>query len=177
MNLNLQDNNLYFKNLEKMYQTLIEPDFYLDSEKVKSRINSTSLIDERMGQEHPLRILVADDEVINRETMQSLLLMMGYRADVANDGWQVLEALRTKAYDVILMDITMPNMNGLEATRHIRAEWPEAFRPRIIAFCTDIMSGGRNEYLARGMDDFIGKPADVADIKRVLRDTRRLEQR
>ncbi len=156
MNLYLQDNNLYFKNLEKMYQTLIEPNFYLDTKKEKSRISSSSLIDEQMGHKHPLRILVADDEVINRESMQRLLMMMGYRADVANDGWQVLEALRTKAYDVILMDITMPNMNGLEATRHIRAEWPEAFRPRIIAFCTDIMSGGREDYVARGMDDFIG---------------------
>jgi CheY-like chemotaxis protein/HPt (histidine-containing phosphotransfer) domain-containing protein len=105
-----------------------------------------------------------------------LLERMGYRADVAANGLEVLQSLRRQPYDVVLMDVQMPEMDGLEASRTIRGEWPDAQRPRIIAMTANVMPEDRQECLAAGMDDFIAKPIRVNELVAALSKSRPLAE-
>ncbi|MCP4630187.1 MAG: response regulator, partial [bacterium] len=134
------------------------------------------LFDPEMGRRHPLKILLAEDNTINQELALRLLERLGYRADVAANGLEVLESLRRQAYDVVLMDLQMPAMDGLEATRVINREWPKAHRPRIIAMTASVMIEDRNACEAAGMDDFVGKPIRVPELVRALRSSSRIEE-
>jgi len=116
----------------------------------------------------PLRILVAEDNVVNQKVALLLLQRLGYAADVADDGEKTLAALRRQRYDVILMDIQMPGMDGLETTRRIREEWPAAERPRIIAVTANAMREDRAACLSAGMDDYLSKPILLKDLSAVL---------
>ncbi|MFQ5568171.1 MAG: response regulator [Rhodothermales bacterium] len=112
----------------------------------------------------PLRVLLAEDNLVNQKVALRLLERLGYRADVAANGLEVLDALRRQAYDVVLMDIHMPEMDGLEATRLIRETWEPADRPRIIALTANAMPGDAEQYLEAGMDDYISKPVRSQDL-------------
>jgi PAS domain S-box-containing protein len=127
-----------------------------------------------MGQRHPLRILVAEDNLVNQKLALRLLERMGYRADVAANGLEVLQSLRRQPYDVILMDVQMPEMDGLEASRAICDEWPSEQRPRLIAMTANVMAEDRQECLAAGMDDFVAKPIRVDELVAALRRSRPL---
>jgi PAS domain S-box-containing protein len=106
----------------------------------------------------PLQVLVADANAVNQQLALALLTKMGYRADVATNGAEVLEALARQPYDVVLMDVEMPVMDGLEASRRINQECPAGQRPRIIAMTANAMQGDRETCLAAGMDDYLSKP-------------------
>jgi CheY-like chemotaxis protein len=93
---------------------------------------------------------------------------MGYRADVAGNGLEAIEALQRQPYDVVLMDVQMPEMDGLEATRHIRQEVVEDMQPRIIAMTASAMQEDQERCLAAGMDDFVSKPIRVEELVRAL---------
>ncbi|HPM27306.1 MAG TPA: response regulator, partial [Methanothrix sp.] len=114
------------------------------------------------------RILLAEDNPVNQKVALAMLKHLGYKADLAGNGREVLSSLEQKAYDVILMDIQMPEMDGLEATRFIRTRLPSASQPRIIAMTAFAMKGDREQCLAAGMDDYIGKPVKMEELKRVL---------
>ncbi|MEI8396546.1 MAG: response regulator, partial [Rhodospirillaceae bacterium] len=129
---------------------------------------NTSTIDSKLGEYHPLRILIAEDYVINQKVAVYTLSKMGYRADVASNGLEALEALRRQSYDVVLMDMQMPEMDGLEATRRIVAGWPPGVRPRIIAMTANAMQGDRDLCLAAGMDDYIAKPMQITELQAAL---------
>src|SRR5262249_33946835 len=116
----------------------------------------------------PLRILVAEDNVINQKVALLLLKRLGYAADVAADGEETLAALRRQCYDVILMDVQMPGMDGLEATRRIRAEWRAAERPRILAVTANALREDRETCLAAGMDGYLSKPVLLEDLRAAL---------
>jgi len=116
----------------------------------------------------PLRILVAEDNVINQKVALLLLERLGYAADVAADGEETLAALRRQRYDVILMDVQMPGMDGVEAARRIRDEWPAEERPRIIAVTASALDEDRESCLSAGMDDFLSKPVLLEDLRLVL---------
>ncbi|HEY2294982.1 MAG TPA: ATP-binding protein, partial [Thermoanaerobaculia bacterium] len=116
----------------------------------------------------PLRILIAEDNVINQKVALLMLQQLGYAADVAADGEETLAALRRQRYDVILMDVQMPGMDGLEATRRIRDEWPAAERPRIIAMTANVLREDRETCLAAGMDDFLSKPVLLENLRAAL---------
>jgi signal transduction histidine kinase/CheY-like chemotaxis protein/ligand-binding sensor domain-containing protein/HPt (histidine-containing phosphotransfer) domain-containing protein len=116
----------------------------------------------------PLRILVAEDNVVNQKVALLLLQRLGYEADVAADGEETLAALRRQRYDVILMDVQMPGMDGLEAARRIREEWPAEVRPRIIAVTANALHEDRETCLSAGMDDYLSKPVLLEDLRAVL---------
>jgi len=124
--------------------------------------------DTQMGQRLPLRILVAEDNVINQQVALSFLERLGYRADVAANGLEVLQSLRRQPYDVVLMDVHMPEMDGLEATRRIRQEFAAEAQPRIVAMTADAMREDRETCLAAGMEDYISKPIQVGELVTAL---------
>ncbi len=126
-------------------------------------------IDSTMAQRHPLRILLAEDNVINQKVTLRILERMGYRADVAANGIEVLQAVQRQPYDVVLMDVQMPEMDGLEASRHICQQWPAEERPRIIAMTANALQGDREECLAAGMDDYLSKPVRIEELAEALR--------
>ena len=131
-------------------------------------------IDSPLAKRQPLRLLLAEDNVVNQKVALSILAKMGYRADVAGNGLEVLESLRRQTYDVVLMDVQMPEMDGLEATRRICQEWPKEQRPRIIAVTAHAMLGDKQECLAAGMDDYITKPVRVKELQAALERSRSL---
>jgi signal transduction histidine kinase/CheY-like chemotaxis protein/HPt (histidine-containing phosphotransfer) domain-containing protein len=116
----------------------------------------------------PLRILLAEDNAINQKVALRLLERLGYGADVVGDGRQALARLDHAAYDVILMDVQMPEMDGLEASRAICARWAASERPRIIAMTAEAMQGDRDKCLAAGMDDYIVKPVTLDRLAAAL---------
>jgi len=116
----------------------------------------------------PLRILVAEDNAVNQTVALRLLERLGYQADVSANGHEVLDRLDRGPYDVILMDVQMPGMDGLEASRAICARWPPRQRPRIIAMTAEAMEGDRERCLAAGMDDYVVKPVRLDELARAL---------
>jgi CheY-like chemotaxis protein len=121
-----------------------------------------------MAERLPLRILLAEDNAVNQKVALRILQQMGYGADIANNGLEAIEALERRAYDVVLMDVQMPEMDGLEATQRIRSTLPDALQPRIIAMTANAMQGDRDECFAAGMDDYISKPFKPVDVVRAL---------
>ena len=121
-------------------------------------------MDPHLAQRLPLRILLAEDHLVNQKMALLILQRLGYRADVASNGLEVLTALRRQPYDVVFMDMQMPQMDGLEATRRIAVEWPHSLRPRIIAMTANAMLGDREQCLEAGMDDYISKPIRVEEL-------------
>jgi len=118
-------------------------------------------LDATMASRHPLRILLAEDNVVNQKLALRLLQQMGYRADLASNGIEAVESIERQPYDVVLMDVQMPEMDGLEASRRINERWPNRGRPRIVAMTANAMQGDREACLAAGMDDYITKPIRV----------------
>jgi signal transduction histidine kinase/CheY-like chemotaxis protein/HPt (histidine-containing phosphotransfer) domain-containing protein len=130
--------------------------------------SAVSPFDPDMGNRLPLRILLVEDNAINQELALALLDRLGYRADVAGNGLEALDALVRRAYDVVLMDVQMPQMDGLEATREIRARGAALRQPRIVAMTANAMQGDRERCLAAGMDDYVSKPIQVDALVQAL---------
>ncbi|HEX8012789.1 MAG TPA: GAF domain-containing protein [Casimicrobiaceae bacterium] len=125
-------------------------------------------LDPSQAARHPLRILLAEDNVVNQKLALRLLQQMGYRADLASNGIEAIESVQRQTYDVVLMDVQMPEMDGLEASRKINARWPPHERPRIIAMTANAMQGDRDMCLAAGMDDYLTKPIRVERLIEAL---------
>ncbi len=144
----------------------------------KSRVTGTAArggstaIDRELAARHPLRILLAEDNVVNQKLALRLLQQMGYRADLASNGIEAVESVERQRYDVVLMDVQMPEMDGLEATRRIVQRWPNGERPRIVAMTANAMQGDREECLAAGMDDYLTKPIRVDVLVQALTNVR-----
>ncbi|MEM8604171.1 MAG: response regulator, partial [Cyanobacteria bacterium P01_H01_bin.121] len=116
----------------------------------------------------PLRILLAEDVVVNQKVGLHLLGRLGYRADVVSDGIEVIEALERQTYDVIFMDVQMPRLDGLAATEQIRAQLPATQQPWIIAMTAHALAGDRDRFLSVGMNDYVSKPIQLQTIRQVL---------
>ncbi len=123
--------------------------------------------DPTLGQRYPLRILLAEDNVVNQKVALQILRRLGYRADVAANGLEVLTMLEQQSYDLVLMDVQMPEMDGLAAARAIAQRW-HSNRPRIVAMTANVMQGDRDLCLQAGMDDYISKPIRLEELTRVL---------
>lgn len=124
--------------------------------------------DSELAASHPLRILLAEDNAVNQKLAIKMLERFGYRADVAGNGLEVLEALTRQFYDLVLMDVQMPEMDGLEATRQVRSKFRPVDQPRIVAMTANAMQGDREICLQAGMNDYISKPIQIKELRRVL---------
>ncbi len=127
------------------------------------------VIDRKLGETNPLRILLVEDHMVNQKVALKILKQMGYRADVAGNGLEALEALQRQSYDVILMDVQMPEMDGLEATRRICATLSREERPWIIAMTANAMESDREKCLGAGMDNYLRKPIRIPELEEALR--------
>ncbi len=125
-------------------------------------------MDAAMASRHPLRILLAEDNVVNQKLALRILQQMGYRADLASNGIEAVQSVERQTYDVVLMDVQMPEMDGLEAARRITAKWTQGRRPRIVAMTANAMQGDREMCLAAGMDDYLTKPIRVERLVEAL---------
>lgn len=123
-------------------------------------------IDPNLGQLNPLRILLAEDNAVNQKVARQMLRKIGYEADVAASGVEVLQALERQPYDVILMDIQMPEMDGIEAAKRIRERWHNG--PKIIAITAYALEGDMDRCLSAGMDDYISKPIKLEELQSKL---------
>lgn len=123
-----------------------------------------------LGEILPLRILIVEDHAINRKVLNQLLDKMGYQSDEADDGQEAVAAAMQKTYDLIFMDLRMPNMDGVEATRWIREHYNN-HKLHIVALTGDATPGSRELCLAAGMDDFLAKPVQIEHLEAVLRKT------
>jgi signal transduction histidine kinase/DNA-binding response OmpR family regulator len=115
-----------------------------------------------------LRILLAEDNAVNQKLAIKLLERMGYRTDVAGNGLEVLDALERQRYDLILMDVQMPEMDGLQTTRAIRSRLPAERQPHIIAMTANAMQGDREMCIQAGMDDYVSKPIQVKELQSAM---------
>ncbi len=122
---------------------------------------------DQLVQNKPLRVLLAEDNISSQKVAQQMLKKLGYRADTVANGIEALQALERQHYDIVLMDVKMPEMDGLEATRIIRQRWPDD-GPKIIAITAYALEGDREKCLAAGMDDYIGKPVQKEELADIL---------
>ena len=136
---------------------------------------TSSSLDEDLASRHPLRVLLAEDNVVNQKLAIRLLEKLGYRADIVANGLEAIEALERQTYDLLLSDVQMPEMDGLEATRRIIERWPEGERPWIVAMTAEAMSGDRERCLDAGMNDYLAKPIRVDELVAAIRRTPRRE--
>jgi CheY-like chemotaxis protein len=132
-----------------------------------TRVPDRPTFDPGLAGRHPLRILLAEDNEVNQKLAIRLLGRMGYSADVAGDGVAAIEALASASYDVVLMDVQMPELDGLDATRQIRARWPDR-EIRIVAMTANAMEGDRDACIAAGMDDYLSKPIRPDELAAAL---------
>jgi CheY-like chemotaxis protein len=134
-----------------------------------AELRDVSTFDKTMADAHPLRILVADDNAINQKIAVSTLNRLGYRPDVVSNGLEAVNAVKASRYDVVLMDVEMPEMDGLEASQLIRRDIPRDEQPRIVAVTASVLQEDRDRCIDAGMNDFISKPFKVAELTEQLR--------
>jgi CheY-like chemotaxis protein len=132
-----------------------------------SEDQQSAILTDSFSINYPLNILIAEDNMINQRLIARILHKLGYQINTANDGIQVLESLKKKDYNVILMDVQMPEMDGFEATQVIRQMSIE--QPYIIAMTANAMSNDKDECLQIGMNDYIAKPMRLAEIIKILK--------
>lgn len=148
-----------------LYNALLEQ---LTNISIKQKHTPDKWIDHTLGERLPLRILLAEDNLINQKVAARMLARLGYRPDIVANGHEAVEAIERQPYDVIFMDIHMPECDGLEATRLIRETVSIERQPYIIALTANAMSGEREKYLAQGMDDYLSKPVQINDMTDAL---------
>jgi signal transduction histidine kinase/CheY-like chemotaxis protein len=139
-------------------------------------VDRSMALDERMGEYHPLDILVAEDNAINQRIIMTVLSRHGYQVKMAENGKEALESLARRIYDVVLMDINMPVMDGITATKQIRKQLAPDRQPFIIALTADVLQQSKTDYLEQGMDEVLYKPVQTKALMQILAKCRRLDR-
>jgi|GEM_PF-796905 len=163
--------NLYLNKPLKqsqLYNALVR--VFTDSRRVLTRTTrpATHSFDNKLGQRLPLRILLAEDNSVNQKLALLVLGKMGYRADVVGNGLEAVNAVQRQPYDLVFMDVQMPDMDGLEATRQLRADPRFSAAPLIIAVTAHALEGDRELCLQAGMDDYMTKPIKLDILQTLL---------
>ncbi|PJA98017.1 MAG: hypothetical protein CO128_09520 [Ignavibacteriales bacterium CG_4_9_14_3_um_filter_30_11] len=125
-------------------------------------------LDNTLAQNYPLRILIAEDNLVNQKVAIRTFEKMGYRVDVVANGQEAVQGVRNIKYDIVFMDVLMPEMDGYEATKLILDEQNENTRPRIIAMTANAMQGDKETCLKAGMDDYISKPIHIDELQKLI---------
>jgi CheY-like chemotaxis protein len=138
--------------------------------KRRQQQEAPSSFDRTLAQRLPLRLLLADDNIVNQRVCHAVLNRLGYKVKIVGTGIEVLEALDSAPYDIIFLDVQMPDMDGYETARRVRARWAdnETDRPRMIALTANAMPGDRDLCLEAGMDDYISKPMQIQVLQTTL---------
>ncbi len=136
--------------------------------KAEKKAPVSSEFDSTMAARLPLRIMLADDNLINQKVGAKMLEKLGYRPQIAANGVEVIKMLDQQPYDVVFLDVQMPEMDGYEASRQIHQKWTGSRRPRIIAMTGNALAGDRERCMEAGMDDYVAKPVRVAELQGVL---------
>jgi CheY-like chemotaxis protein len=131
--------------------------------------NTEAALDGRFARRYPARVLVAEDNPVNQRVVVRLLEKLGYQATVAQNGREAVAALHAQPFDVVLMDVEMPEMDGPTATQTLRREFPPERQPVVIAVTAHAMAGHRDELLAVGMNDYLAKPIRLAELAALFR--------
>ncbi len=155
----------------QLFNTLVSVLAPLEAKKTKTSELKVQ-IDPNMGVRLPLHILLAEDNLVNQKVATRMLQKLGFRADVVANGVEVLQALGRQFYDVVFLDVQMPEMDGLEAARRIRQMFSGKLRPRLIAMTAAAMQGDRELCFEAGMDDYISKPVRPEELVRALEQCR-----
>jgi signal transduction histidine kinase/DNA-binding response OmpR family regulator/HPt (histidine-containing phosphotransfer) domain-containing protein len=134
----------------------------------KAPVIKPETTEKTLSEKLPLKILIAEDNIINQKIASRILAQMGYNADVAGDGLEVLECLSRQHYDLVLMDVQMPMLDGIQTTGRILEKWIPAERPKIIAMTANATQGDMENCMNAGMDDFISKPILSDELKSML---------
>ena len=124
-----------------------------------------------IGKDYPLKILVAEDNPVNQKVARLLLTRLGYEPDIVADGREAIRALERQHYDVVFMDVQMPELDGLSATREIVRRWAPASRPRIVAMTANASADDRLACMDAGMDDYVSKPVTPTALTEALKRT------
>ena len=123
---------------------------------------------QNLARDFPLKILLAEDNLVNQKVATRMLHLLGYRIDVVGNGKEAVEAVNRQPYDLLLMDIQMPEMDGLEACKRIRETLAPSRQPFIVALTANAMAGDREKYLSHGMDDYLSKPIKRRELHQHL---------
>jgi CheY-like chemotaxis protein len=140
----------------------------LEADREVKKAPAVSEIDSSFAQRLPLRILLTDDNPVNLKVGQAYLQKMGYRPDLANNGLEAVQAVERQPFDLIFLDVQMPEMDGLEAAREICRRWGPDERPRLVAMTASALAGDKEKCLAAGMDDYVSKPVRLPELQAVL---------
>ncbi len=136
---------------------------------VKQVASAETPFDSDLAARYPMKILLAEDNAINQKLAVRILERMGYRIDIVSNGLEAVQSIKRQHYDLILMDVQMPEMDGLEATRVIRRKIAANIQPRIVAMTANAMQGDREACLEAGMDDYLSKPIQVKELVAALK--------
>ncbi|MDX1906034.1 MAG: ATP-binding protein [Bacteroidia bacterium] len=151
-----------------VFYVMAETDREAELQKPVSPAATSYAFDAALGSLYPMQILVAEDNMINQTVIEGILMKMGYQVQMAADGKEALEKVHAGAFDLVFMDIQMPEVDGLTATREIIETLPQARQPVIVAMTANAMAGEREKYLEAGMHDYISKPFKLADLEQII---------
>lgn len=145
---------------------VLSPEF--DNNLTSKKSSATTKSDVSSDTLKAIKILVAEDNIINQKLAERILQQIGYVPDLVNNGQEVLEALSRKSYDLIFMDIQMPEMDGIQATKEIIKRYSGKQRPVIIAMTANAMQGDKENFIAQGLDDYISKPIILEELESII---------
>ncbi|MDQ1266536.1 MAG: hypothetical protein QG635_1688 [Bacteroidota bacterium] len=158
--------SLLYKIILSTFESV--PEKEIKSKDKKKIYENQITIRKNLSEDMPLKILIAEDNIINQKLIVKILAQFGYNVDVVGNGLEVIEAIRRLRYDIIFMDVQMPELDGLETTKYIAKNWKSDDRPAIIAMTANVMQGDKEKCLNAGMDDYLGKPVMIEDVEQTI---------